>query len=259
MPWKSIFFRPHSLALIFFAVLFSASKAQDDVIVSKKFFKPWDNYELQHFEASFKKPFHPFRTKTFIMNYEDATHLTAFKVESIDTTFDISENISLIKSIWKETMFWKNGHIRHIRFFEDESPVGIWKYWDISGNLKYTYHHTGRNNCIIRHYYPMGKLHSLIHLDEISNISEATYFFENGVKQRSGKKLKLKNPGRLAIIPVKIGLWKYWHINGQLMQKGNFLKGKKHGVWKFYNRQGKLMKRTKYINGEIVKQSLFDN
>ncbi len=33
---------------------------------------------------------------------------------------------------------------------------------------------------------------------------------------------------------MKTGLWHEWHSNGQLWQKGHYIKGKKDGEWKEY-------------------------
>lgn len=45
---------------------------------------------------------------------------------------------------------------------------------------------------------------------------------------------------------VRIGQWKLYHENGEIMQEGNYINVKKKGEWKFYNNKGKLEKIQLY-------------
>lgn len=251
-----------NLSLLVIAILLPlVFYAQKNTVIAQQYFNSWDEYELHHFDAPHIKirDYSSNKADCYLIKYNTDKHLTALQIDLIDSSYVISENITLIKQIQKEVMFWKNGKKRHERFFEGEKRIGKWKYWDIHGNLKFTYLHTPNSKCVIQQYYPKGSLHSLTLLDEISDISEQTYYFENGRKMRSGKRLipSLK-PIKTVLSSIQIGNWKYWHANGQLMQKGKYERGKKSGTWRFYNKEGLLVRKAKYKEGEVIKQSTFD-
>ena len=43
------------------------------------------------------------------------------------------------------------------------------------------------------------------------------------------------------------GYWEYYHKNGQLWFKGNYVNGNRHGYWEDYWSNGQLIDKTYYI------------
>ena len=235
--------------------------AQKKPVVSYVLFSSQSEYELHHFEAPKIncKFYYPEKTEILFIKHKSNPARTALIIEQIDSSYFISDQIILIKEITKESMFWNNGTLRHVRYFDKEQKIGTWSYWDSSGNLKFTYQFKKGKKCTVKQYYPEGKVHALMQIDGEKSISEQNYFFENGQLMRSGKRfvpsLKKLNT---TIKSIQIGNWKYWHSNGRLMQKGSFNNGKKNGVWKFYTKEGVLKQKVRYKNGEVIKQSSID-
>ena len=46
------------------------------------------------------------------------------------------------------------------------------------------------------------------------------------------------------------GLWEWYHSNGQLMYKGNYVAGKEHGLWESYWSNGQLSYKGNYVDGK---------
>ena len=46
------------------------------------------------------------------------------------------------------------------------------------------------------------------------------------------------------------GPWEWYHRNGELEAKGNYLNYKKHGPWETYYRNGNLRFKGNFINGK---------
>jgi antitoxin component YwqK of YwqJK toxin-antitoxin module len=46
------------------------------------------------------------------------------------------------------------------------------------------------------------------------------------------------------------GYWEYYHSNGQLAYKGNYINGKENGWWESYWSDGKLCHKGNYIRGK---------
>jgi len=46
------------------------------------------------------------------------------------------------------------------------------------------------------------------------------------------------------------GYWEYYHSNGNLSYKGNFVNGNKHGYWEEYHSDGNLSYKGNYVDGE---------
>ncbi len=45
-----------------------------------------------------------------------------------------------------------------------------------------------------------------------------------------------------------------WYENGQLKNKGQYLKGAPEGIWLYYNEKGVLIKTEEYKDGELIKK-----
>jgi antitoxin component YwqK of YwqJK toxin-antitoxin module len=54
------------------------------------------------------------------------------------------------------------------------------------------------------------------------------------------------------------GLWEYYHLNGNLNLKGNYINGKEDGIWYEYFIDGKIAMTILYKNGKFIKE-LEDN
>ena len=46
------------------------------------------------------------------------------------------------------------------------------------------------------------------------------------------------------------GYWEYYHYNGNLVFKGNFVNGNKHGYWEEYHSNGNLYSKGNYVDGK---------
>ena len=47
----------------------------------------------------------------------------------------------------------------------------------------------------------------------------------------------------------KIGYWEYYHPNGNLHSKGNYVNGLENGYWESYYSDGEIWLRGNFING----------
>ena len=51
---------------------------------------------------------------------------------------------------------------------------------------------------------------------------------------------------------TRIGLWTWWHDNGEKWQEGAYLKGERDGSWRTWKRNGEKWKEVVYNNGEFI-------
>ena len=52
------------------------------------------------------------------------------------------------------------------------------------------------------------------------------------------------------------GEWMWYHTNGQVSSRANFVDGQKEGVQVFYNEDGVQLKEEHYKNDEIIEEKI---
>lgn len=58
---------------------------------------------------------------------------------------------------------------------------------------------------------------------------------------------------------IRHGLFRAYHLNGNLASEGNYIDGAEHGQWRDYHENGQLAAEGLYENGKEAGQWLFWN
>ncbi len=69
----------------------------------------------------------------------------------------------------------------------------------------------------------------------------AITYYENG---------QIKKQGQHNTNNLSIGIWKWFHKNGNLKRIGKSINGKQTGKWKYYDIEGKTIEIKKIKNGQ---------
>lgn len=81
-----------------------------------------------------------------------------------------------------------------------------------------------------------------------------SFYHKNG--QLSGKGNYNESKGEKlgsSGIPIdnRVGLWRFWYENGQLQQEGNYVNGKREGLWRVWYENGQLKQELNLVNDKI--------
>lgn len=69
--------------------------------------------------------------------------------------------------------------------------------------------------------------------------------YPNGAAKSRGQVLQDQNDNY-----VKVGLWTFWHDNGQKSEEGEYKDGERSGDWMYWRENGKKLKEGKFTNGK---------
>jgi antitoxin component YwqK of YwqJK toxin-antitoxin module len=127
---------------------------------------------------------------------------------------------------------------------------GEWFYYDYHGRLEY------------KTLYKNGKRVTNLRIDESKKL------FIPRKLSGEGSRWEQWNNMQPIVDGVRInqynndgkedGLWEYYHLNGNLNLKGNYINGKEDGIWYEYFIDGKIAMTILYKNGKFIKE-LEDN
>lgn len=100
--------------------------------------------------------------------------------------------------------------------FKDDEPVGVFKYYDIKGNLvaKVDFNDDGS--------------------------AKAEMYYEKG---------EIAGKGNYSAPQVKTGLWTYYDQHGNIRSEIHYKNNKKHGSAVYYYKDGSVIKETAFVNG----------
>ena len=166
--------------------------------------------------------------------------------------------------LWKE--FYKKIKIKEEGPFTDGLRHGIFRYYDIKGNLKEIINfkfglkieeeESINTINVIRSYHDNGKVfQETIYLNGI----------KNGVNRKFNKKGDLigggeYKEGELVAIGItdktgeKEGKWMFLYLNKEKKSEGEFINGLKEGEWIYYFPTGEVEQRGFYKKGELDKE-----
>ncbi|MBL7956686.1 MAG: hypothetical protein JNM49_01890 [Flavobacteriales bacterium] len=162
---------------------------------------------------------------------------------------------------WKE--FYPNGRVRWEGGFLDDKRHGIFKEYDVQGNLKEMMKYdvgvldTAAGDKlsveIKRTFHPNGRVASL------------GSYSKSGKREGLFKEFKLDgsiagariyqgdqviSEGLVNEAGAMEGPWVEYYNSGEKRAEGSYKEGKKEGDWTFYHRSGKVEQRGKYLSGQ---------
>lgn len=151
---------------------------------------------------------------------------------------------------------------------EQGRKQGLWRGYDVNGNLKYkgTFE-DGIPVGEFTYYYPDGKIRAkAMHKGDDKTVY-IRYFFEGGKLMAEGKYIEQKKDstwnyyssanGKISSKEhynkgVPVGTWvTYYPETGNIAEEVPYKKGVKHGTWKQYFTDGTLKSEAEYVDGEL--------
>jgi antitoxin component YwqK of YwqJK toxin-antitoxin module len=204
-----------------------------------------------------------------VTEYDDLKEFTtpfsqddlSFKKNSkilFDSIVPISNGVNVQVTLSKEVSKWSNGSVKFIRFYNNNSPYGTWKYFTQDGLLKYTLRNYSDNFTVQVHFtnnnircirkYPLNTQKNQVGCDEEG-------YYPDGSMQSFGKKEPqiVINHWEL----LETGKWRYFYPNGNMESIGKFKSGKKDGKWTFYNEVGSKIRTVIFKKGALVSQKKY--
>lgn len=140
--------------------------------------------------------------------------------------------------------FWKKyngmGYLRYEGHFEDDIPVGEFKY-----------------------YYPNGNIRTISMMSDNGDLSRSKLYHRNGKLMAEGKYFKQskdsiwnyysENFGILLstetyVNTVKQGVWKTYYPSGVVAEEINYSRNAKNGSWKKFHTESSLKLEGTYVN-----------
>ena len=129
---------------------------------------------------------------------------------------------------WKE--YFDNGILREKGSYKLGKRDGVFQIFDIGGDK------------VEELVFELGVLKVSHHLkNNLLHGIQKYYDYEDGILLRT-----------LTYEDGKIieGLWKSYHYNGQISEKGNYLNGEKEGIWESYHYNGQIGEKGNFLNGK---------
>ncbi len=123
--------------------------------------------------------------------------------------------------VWRhglEHSYWTDGGLRAIREFDHDEPIGAWKS-----------------------YWPTGELRSEYLADPL-RATQMVYFHPSGARASEG----------LAARGRREGPWTYWYANGVVGAVGNYVQGERQGPWHEYYSDGSPKSAGSYSAGDKI-------
>jgi len=146
---------------------------------------------------------------------------------------------------------WPNGKLYYEGQFENDNPVGTFKFYHETGELMSVLHHTsGGERVWAEHFRPDG-----------TKSAEGLYLRsrqldENGEPERikhaqwkyldAGEQLRLLETYNQGVLE---GPYAGYNDKGQLLEEGQYASGQRDGTWKTYNEMGTELSEINYSEG----------
>ncbi|MCM4155681.1 hypothetical protein [Gramella sp. AN32] len=159
-----------------------------------------------------------------------------------------------------------NGKIYSEGFFMAGKRHGEFQDYYIDGTIKTRkYYHKGDLNGEVENYGPEGKIYSKDYYD-FGDINKSVYF---DLEEKAFDSIQYNNENAKYTITskhangstksvtdfvhgIKMGVYKYYDLEGELRTTGEFLNNERTGIWKWYDRKGNLSSEVTYDAGEIA-------
>jgi len=143
--------------------------------------------------------------------------------------------------------WFETGDVKTQGYYNQDTPIGEWKYYYRDGRLKSVEETKGGDNYLWEFYLP-----DSLHTQTVTKgEGEMTTYYTTGtVKEWYNYKNGLKN-----------GPFEELSVYGYTTLKGEFNDGEKHGKWEYFYYTGQPEKITNYVNGELTGayQYFYDN
>lgn len=220
--------------------------------------------------------------------------LTLSTCLSVAQDFNRVDEKGLKQGPWKK--MHSNGRVRYEGQFENDKPVGLFKYYYENGALQATNNHVGDGTVANHVYHPNGKIKAKgifrgtlkdslwqYYNDQEHLVLEETYrndtlngaqktYYDNGqlgeemhfrMGEKQGPWLKFFDNAK----PWVDGFYENGNLHGEFKMyfedgkpkiKGKYEKGIRTGWWLMYNDNGSVKTQDKYVDG-ILKQQKYEN
>lgn len=175
--------------------------------------------------------------------------------------------------------------------FKDDKPVGVFKYYDIKGNIVAKVDFNEDGSASAEMYYEKGEIAAKgnysapeiktgkwIYYDQHGNIRSevhyknnkkhgpAVYYYKDGSKvketsfengRENGYRKEYFSNGKVKIEGALVdgnfdGETKIYHPNGQVLQQGIYRNAVRDSTWIHYDENGRTVKKVHYEKGNIV-------
>lgn len=170
------------------------------------------------------------------------------------------DRMGLRQGPWKE--FHPGGKVKWEGNYVDDRKQGIFKEYDVQGNLKDMVKYDGGvvdtraeetlTVEIKRTFHPNGKVASLGSYSK-SGKREGLFKEFSTTGEVTGAKIymgdQLISEGLVNDVGAMQGPWVEYYATGEKRAEGTYTDGKKEGDWTFYHRSGKVEQKGKYQNG----------
>lgn len=144
---------------------------------------------------------------------------------------------------WK--IYFESGLLKREGKFEDNKRVGLWQtYYEdgkLKGEIEYKF-----NRGQYTEYYSSGEIRGIGPKSGLNNTGKWTYFYKekdeggNPKKEAEGHYNNRK----------KVGLWSYYHKNGELSSRGKYDNDAPEGEWEYYYNDGTLSSKGTFQEGK---------
>jgi antitoxin component YwqK of YwqJK toxin-antitoxin module len=126
--------------------------------------------------------------------------------------------------------YYENGTVKSSGYYVKDKPVGIYKEYDITGNVTLSIIYNDKHEIVEK---------GIVDKEGFKTGIWEEYYSDGNLRASGEYKNNRKE-----------GNWKFYFENGALEQDGNFSKGKYSGFWKWYYPTGEIWKEEEYYNGK---------
>lgn len=138
---------------------------------------------------------------------------------------------------WKT--YYRNGSLESEYGYKDGMLSGDYKYYDVDGKLHYLYE------------YRKGEIIAYTFYDKAGGIlKEGRKKGGEFVYEGYSPDGNVTSRGLYDVSGGRIGIWKYYSVNGVLSNTGNFVQGELHGEYIDYFDSGEKKTFSTYVNGK---------
>jgi len=173
----------------------------------------------------------------------------------VDSIVQVSNGIHVEISLITEQAFWNNGQLKFCRYYQNNTPFGIWKYYEEDGTLKYTLQHYTDFFTIQLHFKNNNIQSVRKYSTDVKNNVVGCYeenYYPDGSMKSFGKKEPKNGLNKWKL--QKVGKWKFFFPNGKIESSGSFKNDLKKGKWLFFGPSGLLKRIVHFKEGVPVKQ-----
>lgn len=143
--------------------------------------------------------------------------------------------------IRKQATWYSNGIQEYEIPYKDSVPHGEFVRWDVHGNI------------IAKGKYHKGHLHGEVKTFFIDKRNHSISYYKNGLKENTWEEFYFSGGKRFEKHFSKdsaVGLWKYWHPNGELQEETSCFSTNKNGYRKIYAENGKPIEEYQCSYGQ---------